>query len=245
MEKILTFGLLAIIVICGWTGYKKGMIMGIGSVLAIFVSLYAANLLSSSFSYEIIPALKPFVSGYMDKVVSETVYNKTGVTYDPSVQTGEEVSEADLLVQNPSIVNGVIIDSIRAIGVYEKTAEKIAKDVTDYQQESDTSVQDALVEVLCKIASFVIGYALSFIIILILLTVIGNIQNFSFRLPNMDTFNDIGGAVLGLVTGFLFCFFIGWVLRFSGILISEDTINNSAIASFFVKANIISSFLKL
>ena len=55
MIKIIDFVLVAIILICGWCGYKKGLIMGIGGIIAIILSLLAANLLAKSFSYELVP----------------------------------------------------------------------------------------------------------------------------------------------------------------------------------------------
>ena len=67
MTKLIDLLLIAVIIICAWAGYKKGMIMGIGSILVIVVSLYGGNLLSTAFSYEIIPAIKPFADGYMEK----------------------------------------------------------------------------------------------------------------------------------------------------------------------------------
>ena len=54
MTKLIDLLLIAVIIICAWAGYKKGMIMGIGSILVIVVSLYGGNLLSTAFSYEVI-----------------------------------------------------------------------------------------------------------------------------------------------------------------------------------------------
>ena len=65
MKLIIDLIFIAILVVCGWSGYKKGIIMGIGGVLVIIISLYGGNLLSTTFSYEVIPALKPFASGYL------------------------------------------------------------------------------------------------------------------------------------------------------------------------------------
>ena len=53
--------LLAILIICVWSGYRKGFIIGIANLLGIVVSLYAAVLVSGAFSYDVVPVLRPFV----------------------------------------------------------------------------------------------------------------------------------------------------------------------------------------
>ncbi|MBR5491205.1 MAG: CvpA family protein, partial [Oscillospiraceae bacterium] len=65
--------LILIILVCGlWTGYKKGLIMGILGMLVLMVSIYGANLLSNTFSYDVVVALKPFAAGFVeDKIEGE------------------------------------------------------------------------------------------------------------------------------------------------------------------------------
>ena len=58
--------MLAVLLVCAWSGYKKGLVMGVGTIIAIVISLYMGNLLSETFSPQAAPVLKPFISGYMD-----------------------------------------------------------------------------------------------------------------------------------------------------------------------------------
>ena len=83
--------IIGIIVIFAWKGFKKGIIMGIIEVLVIILSLYGAQLLSDTFSYEIIPVLKPFLSGVMDTRVEETAYSVLG--YEPDEHWLESITE--------------------------------------------------------------------------------------------------------------------------------------------------------
>ena len=50
MRTILSLAFLIILIFCGWSGYKKGLIMGVFSLLAFAVSVYGANLLSTTYS---------------------------------------------------------------------------------------------------------------------------------------------------------------------------------------------------
>ena len=55
--------LILVLLLSVYSGYKKGLVMCIGAILAIILSLYMGNLLSDTFSHEAIPVVRPFSSG--------------------------------------------------------------------------------------------------------------------------------------------------------------------------------------
>ena len=79
--------------------------------------------------------------------------------------------------------------------------------------------------------------------IIIILTVIGNLPNLSYKLPRLDILNDILGAVLGLVTGLMFCAVLVWALKFMGKLIGNDTLAATRIGGWFLKRNFLLKYL--
>ena len=66
MKAVLSLLFLSILIFCVWSGYKKGLVMGIFSLIAFVVSVYGANLLSQTYSGEVIDALRPFASGFVE-----------------------------------------------------------------------------------------------------------------------------------------------------------------------------------
>ena len=66
MKAVVDIILLIIIALCTWNGYKRGLVGGIAGILAIVVALFGGSLLSSAYSHEVVPALEPFVDGYID-----------------------------------------------------------------------------------------------------------------------------------------------------------------------------------
>ena len=62
MKAVLSLLFLSILIFCVWSGYKKGLVMGIFSLIAFVVSVYGANLLSQTYSGEVIDALRPFAA---------------------------------------------------------------------------------------------------------------------------------------------------------------------------------------
>ena len=50
----------------------------------------------------------------------------------------------------------------------------------------------------------------------------------------METLDELGGAGLGFVQGFLFCVLLCWVLSFFGIVLGKDTLAETTLGRFFL-----------
>ena len=69
--------------------------------------------------------------------------------------------------------------------------------------------------------------------ILILITAIMDMINLDFHLPNVDVVDEVAGAAMGFVRGFLYCVLLCWLLGFLGLVIGRDTCERTALVSFF------------
>lgn len=239
MDKIIDLVLLGILIVCAWTGYKKGIIMGIGGILVIIVAIYGANLLSNTFSYEVIPVLRPFANGYIESQIND---EEDGVL----VQLGlgdTDLSIRDLVERDPSVGSSVSRLTFRKLGIAEDVSAEMADLAVAYSEEMDVNIITATTEILCERLSFVACFVLAFALIAIALTVIGNITNLSFKIPGADLVNDVGGAVLGVFTGILFCFLIAWALKYTGIIIKEEVLEETWIASKFIQRDLLSQYI--
>lgn len=232
MKTVIDLVLLAIIISCAWAGYKKGLIMGIGGMIAIIISLYGACLVSTAFSYEVIPVLRPFVSGYVEGQMRDNVLTEMGIL-------DTALSVEDILAGDPDLRNEFCVNSYRAVGIYINAAEQMATEAEEYAETHAMSIEESVVEVLCSRLSYVAGVTLLFMIFLIALVAIGNIPNLSFKIPNMDILNDAGGAVMGFITGITFCVLICWALRFLGLVIGKETLESTLLGRFFISIDFI------
>ena len=193
MRAVIDIILLAIIALCTWGGYKRGLIGGIAGLLAIVIALFGGSLLSSAYSGEVIPALEPFVDGYID-----SQQNRDEVL--ASLGYGDsDKSLNDILAEDPSLRYDYAYECMERIGFYEKRSEEMATKAVAYADSENVSMTEAVVAVLCRTITHVGGLMLAFLLILIFLITIANVGNLSFRLPNMETRDEIGGAVLGFV----------------------------------------------
>ncbi len=245
LNTIINLLLVGIIIVCAWQGFKKGIIMGIIGVLVIILSLYGAQLLSDTFSYEIIPVLKPFVSGVMDTRIEETAYTVLG--YEPDENGDYHVTESltDLLEDAPESRKEICRWAYRDLGIYDDIAEDMAQKAVDYADENGASLSSAVTAILCQSISWYGGFLLAFILVFAALTVLVNLPNLSFRLPYIGILNDLVGLGIGIFTGFLFCSILVWVLQFTGLVLPQDTIQNAGVAAWFLERNLLANYITL
>ena len=241
MKTIIELIFIAILVACIWNGFKKGLVMTLGSILIIIISLFFGDLLSDTFSHEAIPVIHPFVSGYMEG-------DKGSINEALTEVLGEGVgvgglSADDAIERAPEKALEFCKLSFMKMGVYESTAEVMAQQAIEESQQISGSLTESIVNVMCDNLTYFVGFILFFTLCIILLTVLGNITNLSFKIPYIDKLNNIGGVAGGLVTGIMFCLFAAWILKFTGILLPEDEIG--AVANLFVGLNTYSKFLSI
>ncbi len=243
LATIINLILVVIIVVCAWQGFKKGIIMGIVGVLVIILSLYGGQLLSDTFSYEVIPVLKPFLSGYMETQVENTSYELLGYEMDENENYVVDYSLSDLLDQNPGIEETVAVETYKSLGFFDAIAEDLGAKVVEYMDENDATLSSSVITILCQAVTWYGGFLLFFIIIYALLTVLVNIPNLSFRLPYVGIVNDVVGLGIGIFTGFLLCSVIIWALQFARLLIPEETLRSASLATYFLDKNMLSNYI--
>lgn len=227
MRTVIDLVLLAIIIISIWSGYKKGFIMGIAGVVAIVVSLYAASLVSSAFSYEVVPALRPFASGYVESQMQDTVLEDMGLA-------DTELSYEDILSNDPELRHDFCATCYKTFGIYDDAAEQMATEAETYADEHNSTIEEAIVEVLCTRVAYIAGVVLLFIIFLITLMTLANIPNLVVQDTEYGYTEPMpGGAAMGLLTGMLYCMLLSWILRFGGLAIGLDTFGDTLLAKFF------------
>ena len=239
IKAIIDLVLLGILIICVWSGYKKGIIMGVGGILCIIVAVYGANLLANSFSFDVVPALKPFANGYTETLIGGSdspVMKRMG--WDGSTYTPE-----DLVEMYPDRKEEFCATCYEVLGIDGKTAGRMAEKAVTYARESGSSIRAAVGQILCETVSYAGCFLLAFLLIVIILTVIGNLPNLSYKLPRLDIVNDILGAVLGLVTGLMFCVIAVWALKFMGMLIGNDTLASTRIGGWLLQKDYLFKYL--
>ena len=238
MNIILDLILLLIVALCIWDGYKRGLIGGIAGIFAIIIALLAGSSLSDSYASEAVPVLKPFVDGYIDSQKT-----RTAVLEEMGYGT-TDLSLEDVLESDSSLRYDYAVLCMEQAGFYEARAEELAERSVRYSDQNSVTMTEAVVSILCDTITYVMGLALCFLLILILLVAVSNIGGLVFRLPDsMELLDELGGALMGFVKGFLYCVLLCWLLSFLGLLIGRDTLEKTLLARFFMTFRFLTSGL--
>ena len=145
MKTALSLIFLAILIFCAWTGYKKGFIMGVGSLLAFVISVYGANLLANTYSGEVIDALRLTESTFGLKkaveAVIDTAMRKTALDGVPRKEIAPQQLQGSLAVVDQDIMT--LPDTVDAnIRLWDRS-------IQDYEvilAAHDADIHDAILE---------------------------------------------------------------------------------------------------
>ena len=237
MKTIIDIILIAIVALCTWHGYRKGLVGGVAGILAIVIAIFGANLLSTAYSHEVTPVLRPFVDGFIDS------QNTRSEILERMGYGASDLSLEDILAQDSSLKMDYAYECMRQVGFYEKHAETLADKAVKYSTENGAGMTEAVISTLGDTITYVGGLVLFFLLILIVLIAIANIGNLSFRLPRHEVADAVGGAVTGCLKGCLYCVLLCWLLGFFGIIIGRETLNDTALARFFLSINFVTKGL--
>ncbi|MBR0160736.1 MAG: CvpA family protein [Oscillospiraceae bacterium] len=226
---ILDLLLLLIVAMCIWHGYRRGIVGGVLSLAALLIALLGGSSLSDSYSYQVNSALEPFVEGYIDsQLTRDEVLDAMGYG-------NTDLSLEDVLERDSSLRWDYAFLCFEHVGFHERRSEELAEDTVTLADTQDLSMTEAVITILCDTISYVAGLTLAFLLILIVLTVVGSIGSLVFRLPpNLELLDEIGGALMGFIKGFLYGVLLTWILSFLGLAIGKETLDNSLLARFFL-----------
>lgn len=228
MKFVINLILLIIIALCVRRGFKRGLIGSIIMLIVMMGSLIIANVLATTFSKEIVPALKPFIGGFIDsETTTDTVLDRLGFK-------DSDLSLNDILEKDGSLRYDYAYETMREVGFYKDISEELADDAVKYSENTNTSMTESVIVVVSNTVSFVGCVTIAFIMVLILLSALIDMLNLDIKLPGLDIVDEISGAAMGLIIGFLYCVLICWVLGFAGILIGKETADRDALVRFFL-----------
>lgn len=223
MSIIIDLVLIAIVAFCAWNGYRKGFIMGISGILALVIAFYGAQIVADTYSQEFTSMLKPFVSGIVD-----------GAVADVQEENSQQYSDND--------VYGVTYDALGNIGVLKSAAEDIAQEISERVERTGQTMREEIVNVLCSKIAYVLTAVVVFLLILIVFTILANILNLAFKMPGLESINEIFGGIFGFAKGAVIIVAIAWVMRYLGVLIDEDIINKTILLEWLMEHNLVTKF---
>ncbi len=253
---ILDILVVAVALFCAWRGWRKGIIGGLCAILAIIVSFYGANLIASTYSAEFTGIVEPFAHGIVDTMVNRVTGANEEEEAEPITASAEEATGEEegrkkrpvvvvLSEEEKEDVYSVAFAVLRQVGFHEDTAAKVAQKSVEVADFVGSDLSEFLAEELCSVVAYVGVFVIAFVLIAIIFVVVSNVLDLVFNLPGIELVNRILGLVLGLGLAFCILQFVGCIARFTGIIISDETIGSTMLFKYFVENNYLAEFIGL
>lgn len=233
MSILIDFILIAILALCVWNGYRKGLILGIAGLLVLVVAFVGANLLAKTYSSEFMPIVEPIFDKIVDNAVLEAENSEAIVLKSDTIDEEEK-----------TYITGV--ESLKNMGIFEKSAKKVIESIKNSADGFAKGLNNAIKTKLSETCCFLIVFIIAFLLIVIVFTIIANIVNLVFKLPGLELVNDIGGAVMGAAKGLVFVFVIALLMQYIGFAFQKsNAINKTILLKWLMQINPLSSIFGL
>ena len=227
---VFDLAILAILVFFTWLGSRRGLVLTLCSLLAVFVALIGASFLSDTLAEPVAKAIEPMVTSSIHDTVT-SYYQRS-----PAENTSAE--EQDWLAQLPL---DELLEPLQNSRLFKGYAQTFQKAVDDGVTEIVTHAVQALAHFVAVQIARIAIFAAAFFALLIAWFFLSRALDLVAHLPILSAVNHWGGGIAGLIKGMLVLFIACWLLRSS--LISPDAIRQTVLLKFFCTASPLSFFL--
>jgi len=228
---VLDLLIIAVVVFFSWRGWKKGLILTLFGLVAVFVALIGANFLATRFEPAAADYLAPRFEAMLTDQFSRELENEQ--------KARPEISFDELPVSN------LVVDFLKDVGLFESLAEDFSATVKDTAQKSIESAAGVIAVGLAKLVAKTLLFILFFAGILILWFIVSHLLDLVFKLPVLDTLNSTGGMICGLVKALLIVWIAVLLFQLKSNLITAETLKSSFILRFFIEYNPIFYFISI
>lgn len=237
MSIALDLILIGIVLLCGWRGFRTGIINGVCGILAIIIALYGANLVSTVYYSEFTGMAEPFTNGIVDSAIA------TVMEWNGTQEKEKDIPIVQLSPEEKSDPEALSYAVYRQVGLIDSVSQQLSEDTAQTVDEANYTLSEEITNRLCDRVVYVALFTIAFLLIAIVFSVIGNIFDLSFGLPGHENINHITGAVLGVAKGILLIIIIGCVFRYACLVIPEDTIADTWLLENLTVSNKLASIL--
>ena len=199
MSLLCDFVIVLLLAFFAWRGAKKGLVLSLCGLVAVFVAFFAAYFISDAFCVPVAGIIRPVITQSIEDAVQE-VGNLT-VGGEQSGYTVEEL--LNYLDQNEQ---------------FQGFTEFIRQAVPAGTRVPSVST---LVNYLSKGIAKVVLFAVVFIGVQVGWFLLSHALDLAFHLPILSEVNLAGGLALGLIKGVLLTIVLVWLGQVSGMVPSQ------------------------
>lgn len=210
----------AILLFFVWLGCKRGLVLTLASLLAVFVALVGASFLADALAEPVAKAIEP--------AVTQRIHDQVSSYWQCAPEADASAGEEDWLSRLPL---EEVLEPLRESKFFSGCAETFQKAVDDGTTEIVThAVQTLAYFAAVQIARIVI-FAVAFFAILVAWFFLSHALDLVAKLPVLSSVNRWGGGLAGLIKGSLVLFVACWLLKDS--YLPQQVVDRTVLLKFF------------
>ncbi len=209
--------LLLIILVCVLSGYRKGLLLSLCTLLVLVLSCLGAAAAQETLTPKAEAWLEPRVTAYFSERMQDFITENAG-------ETAEQAANGEMEIGGHQVDLSGITGLLDNLGVdIPEAAENVAKEIS---APLVGSAAETASKILVETVAGGLIFCLSFFVIYMLLHGAMLAVNLADRLPVIHRVNHVGGAVVGLLSGAFFLTMAIALLVRTGVL-GEDVLQGS------------------
>ena len=221
----------AVLLFFVWLGYRKGLVLTLCSLLAVFVALIGASFLSNALAEPVAKAIEP--------AVASSIHDTVTSYYQRAPEAGASSQDEDAWLAQLPIDE--LLEPLKDSKFFQGFAETFQKAVDDKAADIVTHAAQALAHFVAVQIARIVIFAIAFFAVLIAWFFFSHTLDLVAHLPVLYTANRWGGGIVGLVKGALVVFIAVWLLRDG--YIPPEAVEQTYLLKFFCTVSPLSFFL--
>ncbi len=204
----------AILLVFFFLGRRKGFVLTLCGLAAIFVAFFGARLATDALTPQVTEALEPHIQAF--------VHDKLGADVEQLLTLEED---------------GLVSEVLRALGLHDKLTDAVGSAMAQNAAQGTADAAAALSTALAEVVAGILIFLVAFLVILLVWKLISRLLDLAARLPVINFLNRTLGGLAGLVKGCLLLFLAAWVLRLTDDIIPRQAVEQTTLLRFFFNTN--------
>lgn len=234
-------------------GAYRGMLQTLAGLVILVMALVGASIVAKTFTAPVTDFLSPIIEkkveqrvdralggsssetaiAQMQQAGSSSTGTEDGTASVSAAQSGSSASSDGSTSENDPLTRLQASQVLKLMGLDESIAEYLSDQVQEKVHDTGVSLATAVVESLAQTMIYGLLFAVSFVLLSLMLNALVKAMDLVFRLPGLHLINSLGGATIGLAEGALMLFLAIWVLRCFGVSFETPQIEQTRLLSFF------------
>ena len=224
---IFDLAIAAVLVLFTLMGRKRGFVLTLCGLLAVFVAFIGGAFLSDLMAPQVGRLIQPMVEEHVTRALQEVVNES---------QWSLEASAASVALDGlgqvaPQLPVEQALAALEGTDIYRVFGDALKNALNEGLLNVTSSAAGAIAGYVAQEVARVVLFLICFVVVLATWTLLSHALDLAFRLPVLSSVNAMMGGVVGLLKGVLVVFIAAWLLK--GSVIPQAAQEQTYLLKFF------------